>query len=115
MNGMAGNVCHAAGQPSYEVRELHDGDPPIDLGVRYRCDDFLDASDFALDYLEENDPLREGLVSALEIVRIDGERREIVTAYRFRDTVAPHPDLAAQWGFPVAAWRGPAEHRPRRP
>ena len=54
-------------------------------------------------------------MSALEIVRIDGERREIVTAYRFRDTVARHPDLVAQWGFPVATWRGPAEHRPRRP
>jgi hypothetical protein len=106
MEGTTGTRCRAAGQPVYyEVRELRDGEPPIDLGPRFRSGDFLEAADFVLDYLEENDPHREGLVSALEIVRVEGDARAVKTHYRHRDAVGRQAaDLTAHWGFPVASW-----------
>ena len=45
---MADRYRHAAGQPVYEVRELIEGDPAVDLGVRYECTDFIRAIDYAV-------------------------------------------------------------------
>jgi hypothetical protein len=98
----------AARQPIYEVRELHDGDPPLDLGLRQSCASYLDAVDFAFDFLQENDPLREGAVSALEIVRVDGDCRERVWRYRQSEVRRLPGDLVKRWGFDVTRrWRGP--------
>ena len=114
MTGTADMLCHAAWQSTYEVRELSGDDPPVDLGVRHRCDDFLDAADFLLEYLGEHDPQREGRVAELRIERVDGEAREILTAYRARDAAAVEGDLSARWGFRVTAWQGAPEVRRRR-
>lgn len=113
MTGNAGPTRHAAWQDEYEVRELSRGEPPLELGVRCRCSTFLDAADFVLDYLDAHDPAREGVVGGLEIVRVRGGEREVVSAYR-REEAERALDLAAHWGFPVTAWRGvPDGRRPR--
>lgn len=114
MTGTADTLCHAAWQSTYEVRELSGEDPPLDLGVRHRCDDFLDAADFVVDYLNEHDPGREGRVGELRIERVRGDAREILTAYRARDAAVPCADLSVRWGFPVTAWQGTPEARRRR-
>lgn len=114
MTGTADNLCHAAWQPEYEVRELSGDEPPVDLGVLHRCREFLDAADFTLDYLALHDPEREGHVGVLQIERVDGGGREVVAVYRARDAVAVGGGLAAHWGFPVTTWQGAPEVRRRR-
>jgi hypothetical protein len=102
MTSMAGDLCHAAGQPIYEVRELLDGDPVLDLGLRHECADYLDAVEFAFEYRQGNNPAREGRVSALEIVRVDGADPRTVLTYHHRlvETTS-RDDLVAFWGFDV--------------
>jgi hypothetical protein len=101
----------AATQPSYEIHELRDGDPPLDLGLRQTFPTYGEAVDFAFDVLQENDPLREGAVSALDIVRVDGELREPVWRYRQSDVRSLPGDLTKRWGFDVTRqWRGPDAH-----
>ena len=78
---MVENLRHAAGQPMYEVREILEGGPGLDLGVRFESADFGAALDFAFDFLEKRDPRREGAVSGLEIVRVQGSARESVWSY----------------------------------
>lgn len=100
---------HAAGQSTYEVRESLKHHPGLDLGLRYACDDFLDATDFALEFLDEHDPQREGRVSALEIVRVAPEGRETVWRYERDGSWTGHQDPRTVWGFDVTAWRGPGQ------
>jgi len=69
---MVENVRHAAGQTTYEVREILEGDPALDLGVRFESADFGAALDFAFDFLEKRDPRREGAVGGLEIAFLVG-------------------------------------------
>lgn len=71
---------HAAGH-GYEVHEVLEGAPPVDLGLRFETTELGTAVDFAFDFLERRDPRREGAVSALEIVRVDGCERETVWTY----------------------------------
>lgn len=103
---MAENQSHAAGQ-SYAVHESMKLHPGLDLGLRYTSDSFIDASDFALEFLNEHDPNREGRVSALEIVRIGPDSREIVWRYAYDGSSSGHQDPMEVWGFDVMTWRGP--------
>ncbi len=103
---MAESHSHAAGQ-SYEVHESMKLHPGLDLGLRHTCDSFMDASEFALEFLEEHDPNREGRVSALEILRIGPESRETVWRYEYNGSPRGHQDPREVWGFDVNTWRGP--------
>jgi hypothetical protein len=91
----------------YEVHDMSDGDPPIDLGVRFTTAEFFEAVDFACEYLEEYDPHCEGGVSRLEVVKVqDGERTTMLT-YRHEEAASVSKDPTAIWGFDVTLpWRG---------
>ena len=101
---------HAAGRPTYEVRELR-GDPPLDIGLRFECSDYDAAVEYESEYLSRNDPLREGKVEALEVVRVDGHDRDVSWAYRHGDETAAArgPSLLGKWGYDVSQnWRAPS-------
>jgi hypothetical protein len=105
---MADSRRHAAGRTVYEVHEVLEGVPTVDLGTRHECGDFLGAFDLALDYLEEHDPKRDGRVSGLQIVKVRGGTPEIVWTYTHTPGGADQPDLMAIWGFDVTRrWQGP--------
>jgi hypothetical protein len=114
---MAEHLRHAAGRPLYEVHEILEGNPALDLGLRYQTEDFAAAVDFAFDFLDRQDPRREGVVSALEIVRVDGPRqRETVWSYNHSSSHEPARNTVGVWGFDVTRrWEGPyrAPTRPR--
>jgi hypothetical protein len=100
---------HAAWQSGYEVREGLESVPGLDLGTRHRCTDYLDAVEFALAFVDEHDPLREGLVSWLEIIKVDGDRRSTVWHYSASEAQRGHEDPTEVFGFDVTApWYGPA-------
>jgi hypothetical protein len=104
MQGMADHLRRAARQPAYEVHEILEGTPALDLGVRFVSGDYLEAVDAAFAYLDEHDPNRTGAVSGVEIHRIREEGRETVWRYGHSD-VRPPEDLTAHWGFDVTrAW-----------
>ena len=105
---MAGHLRHAAGRPLYEVHEVLEGDPALDLGLRFETVDFGAAVDFTFDFLDRQDPRREGAVSALEIVRVEGSRREIVWSYNSSRVQEPSSNTVGVWGFDVTRrWQGP--------
>jgi hypothetical protein len=112
---MAGHLRHAAGRPLYEVHEVLEGDPALDLGLRFETVDFGGAVDFAFDFLDQQDPRREGSVGALEIVRVEGSRRE--TVWRYSHSRAHEPSARSTvgvWGFDVTRrWQGPYRAAPR--
>ena len=100
---------HAAWQSGYEIREGLEAVPGLDLGLRHHCTDYLDAVDFALAFVDEHDPLREGLVSQVDIVKVRGERRETVWRYRWSEAEKGLADPKDVWGFDVTErWYGPA-------
>jgi hypothetical protein len=103
---MAEMQSHAAGQ-SYAVHESMKLHPGLDLGLRHTADSFLEASEFAFEFLDEHDPNREGRVSALEIVRVGPESRETVWRYEYNGSHTGHQDPRELWGFDVNTWRGP--------
>jgi hypothetical protein len=105
---MADETRHAAGRSIYEVHEVLGRDPGLDLGSRYECADYLEAFDFALDFLQEHDPHREGKVDGLDIKQVSGSGRETVWAYRHGEQDAAPADLVALWGWdPTRRWQGP--------
>jgi hypothetical protein len=111
---MAAELRHAAGQPVYEVHELQEGDPVLDLGVRFQTSDYGAAVEFAFDLLQRRDPRREGAVSALEIVRVEDGRRETVWSYSHSRTLTSRNDLVGMWGFDVTRpWHHPSRPTPR--
>jgi hypothetical protein len=105
MQGMADHLRRAARQPAYEVHEILEGTPALDLGVRFVSGDYLEAVDAAFAYLDEHDPNRTGAVSGVEIHRIrEDDARETVWRYGHSD-IRPPEDLTAHWGFDVTqAW-----------
>jgi hypothetical protein len=104
MQGMADDLRRAARQPAYEVHEILEGSPALDLGVRFVSGDYLEAVDAAFAFLDEHDPNRTGAVSGVEIHRIGPEERETVWSYVYSAIQAP-TDLLAHWGFDVTkAW-----------
>jgi len=107
MTSIGGDLRRAARQPSFEVHEILEGDPALDLGVRSLTWDYLDAVDEAMDYLDECDPRRSGEVNGLDIVRVDSGERETVWRYRHADE-RPDKDLVQRWGFhPTQTWSRP--------
>lgn len=101
------DLCHAAGQPVYEVHEGLKHHPGLDLGLRFSSSSFLDSAEYALEFLDEHDPKREGRVSALEILRVEGKKRETVWRYDHDGSQKGHQDPKEIWGFDANAWRGP--------
>ena len=110
---MAENQRHAAGQ-SYAVHESLKRHPGLDLGLRHTCETFIDAVEYACDFLDEHDPQREGRVSALEIVRVGPEADETVWRYEHDGSPGGHQDPNELWGFDIVRWRGPG-HPAARP
>ena len=98
MTSIGGDLRRAARQPSYEIHEILDGDPALDLGVRCVTWDYLNAVDEAMDFIQESDPRGTGEVSGVDIVRVDGHERETVWCYRHCDE-RPEQDLLKRWGF----------------
>src|SRR5438270_896380 len=83
MQGMADHLRRAARQPAYEVHEILEGTPALDLGVRFVSGDYLEAVDAAFEYLDEHDPNRTGAVSGVEVHRIrDDGTLGVFPAYR---------------------------------
>jgi hypothetical protein len=105
---MVDDSRHAAGHTTYEVHEVLGDDPAVDLGLRFSASDFSEAIELALDYLQTEDPSR-GEVSALQIVRVEGSRREVVWSYNHKLAVAAPDDLVRLWGFhPTQPWELPS-------
>jgi hypothetical protein len=91
---------------AYEVREVSDGDPPLDLGLRFTTDEFFNAVDFACEYLEEHDPFCTGEVSRVEVVKLEGGERTTVLTYRHSEAMAAKSSVEI-WGFDATLpWRG---------
>jgi hypothetical protein len=112
---MALTASHAAEHNRYEVHELLGGEPALDLGRRFETSDFGAAVDFAFDYLERRDPRREGIVGALEIVRVAGSARETVWSYVHAPTPIRPGDMTRVWGYDVTrSWSSPYR-TPARP
>jgi hypothetical protein len=119
---MAEDVRHAAGQATYEVREILDGDEWLDMGVLYRCEDYAQAVDFAFDYLGRRDPGRTGAVGGLQVIKGEHGRRETVWTY---DPTAqdsrPDPvrvfgfDVTRRWTVPTGPIQRPTPLRSRVP
>lgn len=110
---MAQSQSHAAMESRYVVRESMKRHPGLDLGPRHTCSTFLDAAEFAIEFLDEHDPHREGRVSALEIVRESPEPAETVWRYEHDGTETGHQDPRKMWGFDANAWKDP--HRAANP
>jgi hypothetical protein len=104
---MAEDLRHAAGQATYEVREILDGDAWVDMASLYRCNDYVQAVEFVFDYLGRRDPRRTGAVGGLQVIKEEGGRRETVWTYTHEaEQVAPDP--IRKWGFDVTRrWTGP--------
>jgi hypothetical protein len=104
---MAEELRHAAGRGRYEVREILDGDAGLDMAILFRCDDYAQAVEFALDYLGRRDPRRTGAVGGLQVLKEEDGRRE--TAWTYSPTAeANRPDPVSVWGFDVTKrWSAP--------
>jgi hypothetical protein len=76
--------------------------------VLYSSANFLDAADFAFEFVEEHEP------DALEIQRADGPKRETLWAYSARRAAAiaeSRKDLTATFGFDPTTWDGSLQAR----
>jgi hypothetical protein len=109
---MAEDLRHAAGQTTYEVREIADGDAWIDRATLFRCDDYVRAVEFAFDYLERRDPQRTGIVHGLQVIKDAGARPE--TVWTYSHAAEDRPDPTRRWGFDVTRrWTPPTGPIPR--
>jgi hypothetical protein len=104
---MAATLSHAAGQERYEVREILEGQA-LGHEVRHECRDYVQAVEFAFEFLQRRDPSREGVVHALEVVKVDGRHRETVWSYD-HDREQARLDPVRKWGYDITrSWSGPA-------
>ncbi len=111
---MAQTASHAAEHDRYEVHEVLCGEPASDVGLRFEATELSAAVEFAFDYLERRDPGREGVVSALEIVRVSRSGRETVWTYSHAQSRGIARDLVRVWGFdPGRGWSSPYRKPPR--
>jgi hypothetical protein len=109
---MAEALSHAAGQERYEVREFLEGQA-LGPEVRHECRDYIQAVEFAFEFLQRRDPGREGVVHALEVVKVDGRQRETVWSYDHAHETT-RLDPVRKWGFDVTrTWSGPVRSGPR--
>jgi hypothetical protein len=104
---MAETHSHAAGESTFEVHEGLKSHPGLDLGLRATFEETMDAFEFALEFLDEHDPEREGRVSALEVVKVGPGSRETVWRYEHDGSRSGHQDSMQIWGFDASSWRGP--------
>jgi hypothetical protein len=110
---MAEDHRHAAGQATYEVREILDPDGGLDMDILFHCRDYGQAVEYALDYLGRRDPRRTGAVGGLEVVKHDGGQRETVWTYNGAPEES-RADPVRVWGFDVTRrWTGPTAPLPR--
>lgn len=111
---MAERDSHAAWQNRYEVHEGFGTEPSLDAGLRFESSDFGAAVDFVFSYLERRDPRREGVVIALEIVRVAGAERETVWSYSYGEAAGKPGDSVGVWGFDVTRpWASPQRTQAR--
>jgi hypothetical protein len=90
----------AAAEETYQVED-HGSE---EARVVFRSEAFLDAVDFAFEYLEAESPAR------LRIFRVLGRKREEVWTYgpeAAAETEEPPRDLMDVFGYDVVHWRGP--------
>ncbi|HXY17394.1 MAG TPA: hypothetical protein VEH79_04415 [Gaiellaceae bacterium] len=113
---MAGESRHAAWQKerSFAVKLLPEQGPPADLASG--IPEFLDAVDFAFDWLNREDPSRKGTPS-LAIFETGGGDIEAVWSY---PPVPPEgPALVELFGFNPVTWKSGVQEysavEPRRP
>ncbi len=106
---MVDDTRHAAGHTTYEVHEILEDDPAVDLGLRFSSGDFTEAIEFALDYLQPEGPSRPREVSALQIFKVEAGRREVAWSYSHSGALASREDLIRLWGFdPTRSWGVPS-------
>lgn len=90
-------------QEAYEVRESRSGAP------LFASPSFLDAADFAFEYLEDGAP------QELEILRVRGNERETVWSYseqRAAEAADTKKDSVERYGFQASSWQGPPTYSP---
>jgi hypothetical protein len=88
-------------QPTYEVSEVghQDGEQPGD--VLYRSASFLEAFDFAAEFIEDREPF------GLAIHRAEADTRETVWTYsesRAAETAASRKTISDTFGFDPTQW-----------
>src|SRR5262249_28184458 len=92
----------ATDQPTYEVCE-------VPGAVLYRSASFLEAVDFAAEFIEDHDP------AGLEIHRAEADTRETVWTYsetRAAETAASRKSISDTFGFDPVQWH---DTRPQPP
>jgi hypothetical protein len=105
---MVDDLRHAAGHTTYEVHEVLEGEPAVDLGLRFSSGDYFEAVEFALDYLQAEDSARGG-VPGLQIVKVAPGRRVVVWSYSPSAAPVSREDLIRLWGFdPTRPWGVPS-------
>jgi hypothetical protein len=90
-------------EPTYQVWDVALEPSYQALSVLYASANFLDAVDFAFEFVDEHDP------EALEIQRADGGKRETLWTYSARRAAAiadGRKDLTATFGFDPMTWDG---------
>ena len=105
---MATDERHAAAQTerSYAVQLRVAGEEPRDLASG--LEEFLAAVDFAFEWLQEEDPRRDGS-ERLAIVELrDGTRHE-VWSYPPSDEPSAGQELVGRYGFNPVSWQPPPE------
>ena len=94
--------------PTYQVWEVVLDPSYQALSVLYSSSNFLDAADFAFDFVDEHEP------DALEIQRADSETRETLWTYSARRAAAiaeTRQDLTSTFGFDPTTWNGSLQAR----
>jgi len=95
----------APGKVIYEVREVVYEPRYKTQEVVYESASFLEAVDYAAEFVEDADP------DGVEIQRVDGQSRETVWTYsesRAAATAASRKGLAETFGFDPTLWNGTA-------
>ena len=99
----------APGQPIYEVHEVVNEDQDQPRDVLYRSASFLEAIDFAAEFIEDHEP------DGLEIQRAEAELRETVWTYSeslAAATAASRKTVSETFGFDPMQWD---DTRPKPP
>ncbi len=93
------------GQPTYQVCEVVIDPTYRTTSVLHESPNFLEAADFAFEYVDEHEPV------ALEIQRTGGSERETVWMYsqtRAAAAAASRKDLVDTFGFDPTSWGRPS-------
>jgi len=101
---MAASHSHAGGnnRRSFDVRLLPEHEQPIELAVGVT--DFLEAVELATDWLEREDPGRDGSTGIAVFAQCDGATPEIVWHYPAEDQPVRQRTLVDTFGFDPVGW-----------